>query len=405
MPTYTYKAIDANGKYFKGKLKVSSESEVEGVLSQQGQTLISVQEAVKKQQLFSSTKKVSKIKNSSLISFTYQLGTYVDSGVPLLSSLYDLSKTPEDPYLSSVVFDIYSMIEKGFSFEEALKSYPKIFDNLYVGAVRSGETTGNLAEVLKYLSHYLEWKSAIRSQVMQAMIYPVVLLLAIGGAMIVLVTFVLPKFIGIFEGMDMEIPITTKTLMWMSNTVRTQWKVLIVGSIAAFIAFKTYLGTQQGRLLFDRLKFKLPIFGVLLNKVAVSRFTHTFSMALRSGIDVIRALDLCRSVVGNKVLEMDISSIRDKVNIGENLANSFKESRGFPPLLTRMVSVGESSGTLEETVRKVSEYYDNDVPKTITRVFALMEPLLLVIMGIGVGFIAFSIFVPMFNMVNVVKSH
>ncbi|MDP8216972.1 MAG: type II secretion system F family protein [Candidatus Kaelpia imicola] len=405
MPTYIYKAIDANGKYSKGKLKVSSESEVESIISQQGRTLISVQEAAKKQQFFSSAKKVSKIKNSSLISFTYQLGTYVDSGVPLLSSLYDLSKTPEDPYLSSVVSDLYSMIEKGFSFEESLKSYPKIFDNLYVGAIRSGETTGNLAEVLKYLSHYLEWKAAIKSQVIQAMIYPVVLLVAIGGAIIILVTFVFPKFVSIFEGMNIDIPITTKMLMILSKTVRSQWKVLIVGSTAAFIAFKAYLKTQQGGLLFDRLKFKLPIFGTLLNKVAVSRFTHTFSMALRSGIDVIRALDLCIKVVGNKVLELDISSIRDKVNIGENLANAFKESHGFPPLVTRMISVGESSGTLEETVRKVSEYYDSEVPKTISRVFSLMEPLLLVIMGLGVGFVAFSIFVPMFSMVNVVKAH
>ncbi len=405
MPTYIYKAIDANGKYTKGKLKVSSESEVETMLSQQGQTLISVQEAAKKQQFFSSTRKVTKIKNSSLISFTYQLGTYVDSGVPLLSALYDLSKTPEDPFLSNVVFDVYSMIEKGFSFEEALKSYPKIFDNLYVGAVRNGETTGNLSEVLKYLSHYLEWKAAIKSQVIQAMIYPIVLMVAIGGAIIILVTFVFPKFVSIFEGTNIDIPITTKMLMGLSKTVRSQWKVIIMGAIATIVAFKVFLSTQQGRLLFDKLKFKLPIFGVLLNKVAVSRFTHTFSMALRSGIDVIRALDLCVKVVGNKVLELDISSIRDKVSIGENLANAFKESNGFPPLVTRMISVGESSGTLEETVRKVSEYYDGEVPKTISRVFSLMEPLLLVIMGLGVGFIAFSIFVPMFSMVNIVKTH
>jgi type IV pilus assembly protein PilC len=405
MATYIYKSVDSSGKYHKGKIKVASESELESLLSEQGQTLISVEEAAKRQPLFSSAKKVSKIKNSSLISFTYQLGTYIDSGVPLLSALYDLQKNPEDPYLSSVVFDIYSMIEKGFSFEEALKSYPKIFDSLYVGAVRSGETTGNLAEVLKYLSHYLEWKAAIKSQVIQAMIYPAVLMVAIGGAIIVLVTFVFPKFVGIFEGMSIDIPITTKMLMWLSNAVRSQWKVILLGLFTAVAAFKVYLKTPQGRLLFDRLKFKLPIFGVLLNKVAVSRFTHTFSMALRSGIDVIKALELCLTVVGNRVLELDVSAIRDKVNIGENLANAFKESEGFPPLVTRMISVGESSGTLETTVRKVSEYYDSEVPKTISRVFSLMEPLLLVIMGLGVGFVAFSIFVPMFSMVNVVKAH
>ena len=405
MPTYQYKSIDSNGKYYKGNLKVSSESEIESLLSEKGQTLVSVQEAVKKQQLFSSTGKVSKIKNSALISFTYQLGTYVDSGVPLLSALYDLSKTPEDPFLSSVVFDIYSMIEKGFSFEEALKSYPKIFDNLYVGAVRSGETTGHLAEVLKYLSNYLEWQAAIKTQVIQAMVYPAVLLVAIGGAVIILVTFVFPKFVGMFEGLDMGIPASTEMLMWLSRTVRSQWKVIILGTATVLIAFKVYLKTSQGRLIFDSLKLKIPIFGILLKKVAVSRFAHTFSMALRSGIDVLRALDLCITVVGNRVLELDISAIRDKVNIGENLANAFKESIGFPPLVTRMISVGESSGTLDDTVRKVSEYYDSEVPKTISRVFSLMEPLLLVVMGLGVGFVAFSIFVPMFNMVNVVKTH
>ncbi|HEO64169.1 MAG TPA: type II secretion system F family protein [Candidatus Omnitrophica bacterium] len=405
MSTYKYKAVDAQGKYTSGKIKASSESEIEDMVSKQGLTLVSIQEVSQKSQLFSSTRKVTKIKNSSLINFTYQLGTYIDSGVPLLSALHDLSKAPEDPGLSTVVFDLYSMIEKGFSFEESLKSYPKIFNSLYIGTVRRGETTGNLADVLKYLARYLEWSAAIRSQVKQAMIYPAILLIAIGGAVILLVTFVFPKFVGIFEGMNIELPLSTKMLIGLSKATRSSWKVMLVGLAAIILSIKFYLNTSQGRYLFDKLKLRLPLFGILLKKVAVSRFAHTFSMSLKSGIDVLRALDLCIKVVGNRIIESDISSVRDKVNVGENLANAFKETKEFPPLVTRLVSVGESSGTLEETVNKVAEYYDTEVPKTINQVFTMMEPLLLVVMGIGVGFVAFSIFVPLFSMVNVVKMH
>jgi len=404
MANYIYKAVDSKGKYVKGKIKADSESEVERIISESGKTLVSVQEAVKRTQLFQ-PRKVTTIKRNSLTAFTYQLGTYLDSGVPLMSALYDLSNSPEDPNLGVVVYDIYSMIEKGFSLEEALKSYPKIFNSLYVGTVRSGETTGNLAEVLKYLARYLEWQAALRSQVKQAMMYPAILFISIGGAVILLVTFVFPKFIGIFKGMNIDLPITTKMLIGLSNFIRTSWKLVILGIGSLIGGTVLFINSNQGRFLFDKLKLHLPIFGILLKKVCISKFAHTFSMSLKAGIDVIRALDLCRNVVGNKIIEKDLSLVRDKVNIGENLANAFRDTAEFPPLVTRMVSVGETSGTLEQTVSKVSEYYDNEVPKTINQVFTVIEPLLLMVMGLGVGFIAFSIFIPLFSMVNVVKMH
>lgn len=403
MPTYIYKAVDKNGKYVKAKITAESEAEVEKILSQEGKTLISIQEAVKRKEF--GKKKVTKVKNRSLVTFTYQLATYIDSGVPLMSALYDLSNNPEDPKMGLVAGEIYRRLERGSSLEEALKAFPRIFGNLYVGSVKSGETTGNLAEVLKYLSRYLEWQGELRAQVIQAMMYPAILLVAISSAVILLVTFVFPKFVGIFKGLNIELPITTKFLIWLSEFIKVQWRGIIIGIILFIIAIWRIIQTRQGRYLFDKLKLHLPIFGILIKKVCVSRFAHTFSMALKAGIDVIRALVLCESVVGNKVIESELSAVREKVNIGENLANAFKDTKEFPPLVMRMVSVGETSGSLESTIAKVSEYYDSEVPKTINRVFALMEPALLVIMGMGVGFIAFSIFVPMFNMVNVAQLH
>jgi type II secretory pathway component PulF len=322
-----------------------------------------------------------------------------------MSALYDLSNNPEDPKMGTVAGEIYRRLERGSSLEEALRAFPRIFGNLYVGSVKSGETTGNLAEVLKYLSKYLEWQGELRSQVIQAMMYPAILLVAISSAVILLVTFVFPKFVGIFKGLNIELPITTKFLIWLSEFIKVQWRGIIIGIILFIVAIWRIIHTRQGRYLFDKLKLHLPIFGILIKKVCVSRFAHTFSMALKAGIDVIRALVLCESVVGNKVIESELSSVREKVNMGENLANAFKDTKEFPPLVMRMVSVGETSGSLEATIAKVSEYYDSEVPKTISRVFALMEPALLVIMGMGVGFIAFSIFVPMFNMVNVAQLH
>ncbi|MDP8234341.1 MAG: type II secretion system F family protein [Candidatus Saelkia tenebricola] len=405
MPKYAYKAVDSNGKYIKGKVTADTEKEVERIVTESGQTLVSVHEVVKKDIQIFSPRKVTTIKVTSLTTFTYQLATYLDSGVPLMSALYDLSNSPEDPNVGVIVYDIYSMIEKGFSFEESLKKYPKIFDQLYVGSVRSGETTGNLAGVLKYLSGYLEWQESLKAQVKQAMMYPLILFIAIGGAIILLVTFVFPKFIGIFRGMGIEIPLSTEFLIWLSEFIKLRWKLILIGTGLLVAGLKTFIKTKQGHLLYDKLQLHLPIFGILMKKVCISRFAHTFSMSLRSGIDVMRALDLCVDVVGNKVVEKDIAAIRDKVNIGENLSDAFRETSEFPALITRMVAVGETSGTLEETVGKVSEYYDTEVPKTINKVFTVLEPLMLVVMGLGVGFIAFSIFVPLFSMVGAVKSH
>lgn len=404
MPTYIYKAVDKTGKYIKGKIIAETEAEVEKAVSKAGRTLISVQEIVKKKREFG-LKRITRVRTRSLITFTYQLATYLDSGVPLMSALYDLSNNPEDPKMGVVAFEIYKSLEGGSSFEDSLKGFPKIFSTLYVGAVRSGETTGNLPEVLKYLSKYLEWQGQLKAQVKQAMIYPSILFTAIGGAVTLLVTFVFPKFVSIFKGMDIELPLPTKFLIFLSDFLRFHWKGVIMTIIFLTVILFSLIRTKKGRYLFDQFKLRLPIFGKLIKKVCVSRFAHTFSMSLKAGIDVLRALQLCEAIVGNKVLEKDLTSVREKVNMGENLANSFKDTKEFPPLVMRMVGVGETSGSLEVTVAKVSEYYDNEVPKTIAQIFALMEPLLIVIMGLGVGFVAFSIFVPMFSLVNVARLH
>ena len=235
--------------------------------------------------------------------------------------------------------------------------------------------------------------------------YPAILLFAITVAIVVLVTFVFPKFVAIFKGMNIPLTLPTRILIALSYFLKDNWKQVLLGIFLVIVSLILYIRTKRGRYLFDKLKLHFPIFGILIKKVCVSRFAHTFSMALKAGLDVIRALNLCENVVGNKVIEKDLALVREKVNMGETLANSFKGTSEFPPLVTRMVAVGEASGTLEETIAKVAEYYDSEVPKTINQVFALMEPLLLVIMGLGVGFVAFSIFIPMFNMVNVVKMH
>ncbi|MCD6080457.1 MAG: type II secretion system F family protein [Candidatus Omnitrophica bacterium] len=404
MPTYKYKAVDSDGKYVRGKITADSELEVERLLSQQNRTLISIQEAGRKKSSVS-PKKVTKVKTKSLITFTYQLATYLESGVPLMSALYDLSTSAEDPKMRVVVGEIYKAIEQGSSLEDALKAFPRIFGPLYIGAIRSGETTGNLADVLRYLTGYLEWQAELKSQVIQAMIYPLILTVAIGGAVIVLVTFAFPKFVSIFKGMNIELPLPTKILIWLSDFMRAHWKILVLIIIMLGIALKLFIRTEKGKFLFDKLKLHLPLFGILIKKVSISRFAHTFSMALKSGIDVLRALALCKEVVGNKIIESELAVIMDKVNMGENLANSFRDASEFPALVTRMVAVGEASGTLEDTVAKISEYYDSEVPKTINQVFALMEPILIVIMGIGVGFVAFSIFIPIFNITKLAQLH
>lgn len=406
MPTYTYKALDTkSGKYIRGRREAESEAELATLLEKEGKTLILAREKVKTHKdLFA--KKVDKVKARSLITFTYQLATYIDSGVPLLSALYDLAMNPEDPKMGAVAHGIYKRIEGGSSLENALKAYPKIFNTLYIGAVRAGETTGNLSGVLKYLAGYLEWQATLKSQIKQAMSYPIILFTAISTAIIILVTFVFPKFVSIFKGLNIELPLTTKMLIALSDFMQANWKLVLLFSIIFLIAILFFIKkTKTGRYYYDKLKLSLPIFGILIRKVCISRFAHTFSMAFGAGIDVLRSLSLCEDVVGNVVIAEEISKAKEKVNMGENLANSFKDCKEFPPLVVRMIAVGESTGNLSNTIEKVSLYYDNEVPKTINQVFTLLEPLMLLVMGLGVGFVAFSIFLPLFNMINAVKPY
>lgn len=342
--------------------------------------------------------KAAKMKPRDVLNFTIQLATLLDAGLPLLESLRGLAKDAERGNIRRLIDDVCHCVEAGSSLREAFSFYPSSFGNLYAAVVGAGESTGKLAQVLNNLASLLEWQMDLRARVREAATYPIILFCVMVAVVSLLVVKVIPMFEPIFKEAGATLPASTQIVLGVSCFVRRFWYVILAVIVLSIGGIKIYGNTPSGRYRLDSLKLGVPLFGNLLRKVAMSRFCHTFALGCISGINVLSALDMASEVTGNSRLERSVLKARDAVNVGEKIADSLQVSGDFPALVIRMIGVGEQSGSLTETLQKVCEFYDKEVPSTIRRMFALFEPIMIILMGVVVGGIALSIFLPMFQM-------
>lgn len=398
MPIFTYKAKDEYGRTIKGVLIASNEDQLAASLDQIGLYLISA----KKKKIAEAYLSWEKIRRKDLITFTVHLSTTLSAGIPILQSLQDLVEQSEKKRFKNIIEDVSSNIQAGSSLSEALSKHPKVFSELYVSMIKAGETTGNVDKVLNDLVAFLEWQESLAMDVKQATIYPTFVLSAVISLVVLLMTFVFPRFTVIFERTNVPLPLPTRVVMGISHFITNYWFIIVLAAVALIVSHRLAAKTPGGRYLFDKLKLKLPVFGNLLRKIALSRFSHHFGALLKAGVEIYHSLMVTEKVVGNTVIAKVISSARDYISAGESLAESLKKGDEFPSLVIRMIAIGESSGSLDKTLGKVSQYYDREVPTTIKKVFAIFEPIVIASLAVIVLGMALSMFLPLYQMLNLV---
>lgn len=403
MPTFIYKARDQKGDLLKGEIQSVNQSLALESLAESGLWVSSL----KKKGKFSWSGLLGfekRSKDSDLIIFTRQLATMVEAGLPLNNSLGILANQIENKSLAKVISQLREDIEMGAGLAEALSKHPKFFDETYVAMVEAGEVGGFLADVLGRLASLREINLDRKTKVKSALAYPTILIVAALLGISFLVIFVFPLFVKIFDKAGVDLPWPTAVLVGLSNFVRGFWYIILPTLIGIFIFLSKYYKNPSGRMKFDSLKLKIPIFGKLFRKVSMSSFVHTLRALNESGIPIIKSLDITSKVVNNKIIAKAVLEAKDRVEQGHTLNHSLMDSGEFPEMVTQMIGVGEESGRADEMLDKIAQYYDRDIDYTISRLTALLEPVLILLMGFVVAFMYLSLMMPMLNLLKVARA-
>jgi type IV pilus assembly protein PilC len=399
MAHYKFTAKDASGRTVSDTMEADSEMTIVTQLRRKGLVVLSV-ETVEKQSKAKKGKK--KIKAQELVIFSRQLATMVDAGLPLIQALDTLRDQADSIGFRSVVGSLVSSIESGSSFSEALAIHPKVFSNLFVNMVRAGETSGTLSEILDRIASYMEDSANLKRKVKSAMIYPAVVTVLSIVITTVLLVKVIPVFKDIYDSFGQVLPLPTRMLLGFSDFLRSYLHFGIIGLGVGVFLFMKFIKTEEGALKFDRFKFRVPIFGDLFKKISVSRFSRTLSVLIRSGVPILSAMDIVARTAGNKVIEFAIDDAAEEIKQGENIAGPLGATAVFPPMVIKMIAVGEEAGKLDNMLEKVSDFYDSQVDAAVSGLTSLIEPLLIVFMGVVIGGIVICMFLPIFKLSQVV---
>lgn len=413
MAVYEYQGLDGGGKSVNGIIDADNPKAARLRIRQQGVFPTEIAEqmgsggsATKGQGLsieIDFSRLFTRIKSEDLANLTSQLSTLAGAGIPVVESLNALLEQTENPKLQIVLADIREKVNEGSTLADAMSGHPKVFGDLYVSMVRAGEASGALDVVLKRLAQYTEDAVRLQGKVTSAMVYPALMTLVGGGLVIGLFVFVIPKIKGVFDSFDATLPLITRIVLGASDIVAAWWWVLILLMVAGGYGFKRWIETEPGRLKFDQFKITVPIFGRILRLVAVSRFCRTLTTLLESGVPILKAMGITSNVVGNVVLVQAIETASRNIAEGQSLAAPLRASGEFPPLVTHMIAIGEQTGELEAMLGKIADAYDLQLENLINGLTALLEPILIVIMGAVVGLVAVSILLPMLNLTSVVR--
>ncbi len=399
MPTFVWKGRTASGATASGELAAGSQTDVVAALRQKKiiPTSIKIKEEKKGITLFGG-----RVSRRALSVFTRQFSTMLNAGLPLLSCLEILGKQTESVGLRRVLAEVRGDVEGGLSLADALRRQPKVFDNLYVNMVESGETGGALDVILVRLANYLEKTEALMRKIKGAMIYPAIISLVAVGAISLMLLFVIPIFAQMFEGVGAELPAMTKFVMFLSGALKI-WAVpgLII-AVALFTIIRRWHKTDSGVRVMDPLLLKVPVFGDLMKKQAIARFSRTLSTLLSSGVPIIDALEITARSAGNWVVEDAILKARTSIKGGENIADPLSKTAVFPPMVTQMIAIGEASGGLDEMLSKVADFYDSEVDQAVENLTNALEPLIMVVLGGIVGFMVIAMYLPIFQLAGTI---
>jgi len=397
---FKYLAKDQAGRNVAATIEAENEHAAVAALKKRGLIVLDLSEEVRSTATRTSKRKV---KAGDLVVFSRQLATMVDAGLPLVQALQTLADQAESPSLKIVLEDVVKSIEEGSTFSEGVSIHPKVFSSLFLNMVRAGEASGTLAEILDRIAGYMEAALALKRKVKSAMVYP-----AIVCSMAVIITSVLllkviPVFGNIYDSFGSSLPLPTQMLLDFSALLRAYFPFAIGGLVVAVFALRKYVKTEAGATRLDKFKFNMPVFGPIFRKVAVSRFSRTLSVLVKSGVPILSALDIVSRTAGNKLVERAVNHAMEEIKKGENIAEPLAASEVFPPMVTKMIAVGEESGKLEVMLSKISDFYDSQVDAAVSGLTSMIEPLLIAFLGIVVGGIVICMFLPIFKLSEVVS--
>ena len=403
MNTFSYQARDASGKIVSGIQDALNEDNAVTSLMSSGLMVLSLQQKAAARR---SRKKIWTVKETDLVLFTRQLSTMIEAGISLvqaMTALYDQCDPKRQRNLRHIISDVTTRVQGGETFNESIAKHPRVFDRLFVSMVKAGEHGGLLAEILDRLAGFLEASARLRKKVKSAMTYPVIVICIAFSITVFLLVKVVPIFGEIFKDFGAKLPAPTQFLIDVSDFMRSEWYFLILGFGGVFFGIRTFLRSTRGKQFADRWKLKLPIFGPLMHKICMSRFSRTFAQLIRSGVPILEVLEIVGGASGNHVVEMSIKGVSEDVEKGDNLSVALSKKPIFPPMMLRMVSAGEATGKIDTMLEKMADFWDEEIEAMLDALTSLIEPLLIVFLGVIVGGIVIAMFLPIFKLNEVVS--
>ncbi len=400
--TYAYEVRDRQGKLVTGTLEGESEAAVVSKLRQMGYIVVNIKEKAEKG-LNLSFGGLKRIKSKDLTVFSRQFATMINSGLSLTKSLNILGEQTQNSRLAKLIIEVKQDVESGRALSEALSKHTKTFPSIFISMVRAGETGGILDQVLLRIAEHFEKESALRSRIRSAMAYPIAMFVFSMLIVFIMVTFIVPMFVKMFSQLGGTLPLPTRILLVVSGAIRKGFIVWILMTVGAIYGFRKYGATEKGRYTIDNLKTRLPVFGQLSKKIAIARFTRTFGTLVSSGVSILQALEIVGEAAGNAVVARAVKHTRTSIKEGETIASPLSQSPIFPPMVVHMISVGEETGSLDAMLIKIADFYDEEVATMVESLTSMIEPLMIMVMGIVLGFIVVSLYMPMFNVITLLK--
>jgi type IV pilus assembly protein PilC len=425
MPRYNYVALDSRGNETKGSIEVGSQNEAIGRVKDMGLFPTKINEADKEEKGAAKKGKAKaaakpksgkkggamniqikipflsgKVKPKVLTTFTRQLATLVDAGLPLLRGLRVLEKQERNATLKDILAQLATSIEGGSTFSEALAQHPKVFNRLFINMVKAGELGGVLEVVLKRLAEFSEKAQKIKGKVKAALFYPIAVLIVAIGIMVLLMVFVIPRFKEVFSGMGFKLPWFTTFVMDISDIIRYNFVRTTIGVAVVVVMFLLFIKTKFGRHLWDKFQLNVPVFGPVISKVAISRFTRTLGTLVSSGVPILQALTIVRETAGNVIVADAVNKVHESVKEGETITAPLEGSGVFPPMVVSMVDVGEQTGALPEMLMRIADDYDEQVDNAVSAMTSLLEPIMIVFLAVIVGSIVIAMFLPLIAMIS-----
>lgn len=402
MPIYFYKARSQEGELKKGLIEAINEEVAANILRDHGFILTSI---VRKEESFTwerLSEYFYKIKTKEKVVFTRQLATMINAGLPLVQALVTLGEQTQNKKFKEIILQISSDVEGGASLSESLSRFPDVFSKVYVSLIKSGEVSGTLDKVLGNLATQMEKDYSLISKVKSALYYPAFILIAMVVVVFLMMIYVIPQLKSLFVEVGAQLPFITRVLITISNIFVNFWYLMLSLFAGAIVGFRIYINTEKGRKMWDSFKIQVPLLKELIKQIYMVRFSRTLGLLIQSGLSILEALDITSEVVGNVIYKEILQKVKGKVEVGENISDNLKEYEEFPQMVPQMVAVGEDTGQIDDICLRLSNFYEDEVDATVKGLTSLLEPVLMVVMGIGIGLLVAAIIMPIYQLAQVI---